>query len=186
MVIADIDQDFFYKHVGASVDGPSQVCSRNDLKKCMDFNTLYNKYNLVTAKGFRIFNNHDEVYYELKRMGTTGHNMLHFDRHDDVGLSTNSQDMPVNIGNFISHLALEEIIVTNEWITLNNVEEEDNILIYDCPYKISKYENHTTDLRVDYVYFTLSEEFCADNSILLDFINVMNRKNVANSDERFI
>lgn len=170
MVILDIDQDFFY-----SYDGPGSEHGTAPPNEFRNYSSLENVMNTFDAKtkSFKIFSEHDEAFYEIKKSGMKDITLIHLDRHDDLDRPEYGNPN-VHIGNWVTHAIRQNYINKVIWVRDSKdlfsgyIKENDK----EIPYEATNMES-ITQIPIDIVFFTISPGFCPHNMILLEFISTM-------------
>lgn len=188
MTIVDIDQDFFYKFIGKnSINGVNAPCDKDDLVANMTMKKFFKDMSLGNV-GFKLCFKHDEVYYELKRMGVKEVKLLHFDRHDDLDKPEYDSGKSIHIGNWIDPCIKEDIVTENIWISFNDSKPHEETLYDKCKYSTFHYNDYIKKFadRPDFIFFTVSQEFCPDNQMLLDFLYEVDSVTQQLGDQRYV
>mgnify|MGYP001099171625 CR=1 FL=1 len=175
MIILDIDQDYFFlpSLSGEIIESPIEREKKMYLAECQTEDVI-RKFGIKNFKS-KVFsgNDHDFVYYTLKSSNVRNATLIHIDAHSDVEYK--KELSKVNIGNWISHLAVEGIINKNI-IWVNQTTEKPYTRKFT--HKNVDYYLHTSRLndlkfcnKIDAIFYTRSIEFCPPNSKEIEFYN---------------
>ncbi len=173
MILLDIDQDYFFLPVlsGKLLKDPQE---RNAFyhQAQITYRDIINFFRLSSSSKIKIFDDHDEVYHEVDRLGGC-HKLIHIDAHDDICHRTVLNKL--DLGNWITYLVMEKKI-DPDVIWINQLAEKPHVTEYNI--LNNKYRLHTSQLKdfhftknIDCVYFTRSKEFCPDTRIESDFLS---------------
>lgn len=179
MIILDIDQDYFFLPVlSGKLIRDREERNRFFHHAQTSIEEVFEKFRLNPSIPFDVFDDHDSVYHSLMKMGPEKHTLVHLDAHDDV---CHKQTLgPVDIGNWITHLVMEERIVPNViWINQRALKAHmEKYVIMDKPYVLhtSKIEEFNFRSQIDHIFYTRSKEFCPDNNVEQTFLRLMKNR----------
>ncbi|MFW6226456.1 MAG: hypothetical protein ACOC3V_05820 [bacterium] len=171
MIILDIDQDFFFTYEGES---KTQTGEPEDFIEQITIQDVLKKYDSENAP-FKIFSQHDEVYYEIHRMKIKDIHLIHLDRHDDLERDEYNSKC-INLGNWISYLINDEIVKIVDWVSFQDLNISQDKKFNEKKYTLNSqnYFNHQP-LNIDYIFFTLSPEFVPHHNNFLKFIEIKSK-----------
>ena len=179
MIILDIDQDYFFLPVLSG----KLLRDREERNKFFfpaqtNIETVFKTFRLDPSIPFEIFDDHDSVYHSIAKMKSEKHILIHLDAHDDV---CHKQALgPLDIGNWITHLVMEELIDPNIfWINQRSIKcHVERYVVMGKPYVLntSRLEEFSFNSKVDKIFYTRSKEFCPDNNVEQRFCNLMKNR----------
>lgn len=129
----------------------------------------------ICGLNYKIFINHEEVYFDIINNNYTDITLLHMDAHSDIMeyMSDN-----VNPGNWINHLILTKRLSEINWInTYKNNNNPEFVSVYDvtCKYSETNYDIYKLKNKIDLVYYTISPEWAPKNNLVEDFKRYMKK-----------
>lgn len=171
MIILDIDLDYFFLPVFSGTLVPENKKDEVYHDAPDSYIDLIQHFNLKNFSGeIKVFKNHDEVYYELKKLNRKS-SLIHVDAHDDV---SHSSIKNVDLGNWITHCVRENLIHPEIfWInqmTSNTYRSEYSVENKKYFLNTSKLKDFHLKSKIDKIFITKSPEFCPNNNIDIQII----------------
>lgn len=175
LIILDIDADYFFL---PTFDGdliePQSKRDEVYYKAPDQIDDVIKKFNLQNANSFfKVFDTHDKVYHELKELNTNNRKLIlvHIDAHSDIEITESLR--PVDLGNWISHLIMEDMIEPDIYWINQNIHEKQTAQygVNEKMYRlhISKLKDFNFTKRIYITFWTHSQEFCPTNNLLEEF-----------------
>lgn len=179
--VFDIDQDFFFKYNSTKNMDELEANKKIEENKS-EFTEFFSPKHLIEKYSIRnkpyfIFRNHEEALYKIRELDLNNIKLLHFDAHDD--LERDDQESTLNKGNWVSFLINERRCSSVDWITPNfdGIKNFNDKTALGTSFNLTVcgLENHPWAGRIDYVFYTLSPEFCVHQKFILEFVEEMER-----------
>lgn len=176
-IILDIDQDFFfYPPLYGSLE---EVKELNHLNQKLIYRPIdiINRYN-IRKKPYKIFKNHNEVALDIISKNYKNHEvkLIHLDAHHDLTIKNNNEVVmikyhEITIANWINYLIFHEILSSIDYIYYNIEENQKILKAWETEILWSEFsfDKHTFKGPIDYVYYTLSSEWCPENNLVDEF-----------------
>ncbi len=169
MVILDIDADFFFWPTAYDEDNKKEILAKQTQTK--NIKEVLNRFIFKDPKRYKIFNDHDSLYYDIRLNNYLVTELIHIDAHSDLSNNDGKFQEGVGIGNFITPLLNEQIIRSMTWL----YQDEDNVgedLFLSNVINL-RFSDYNFLQQIDIAYFTISKEYCPPNNLDIQFKEYM-------------